>query len=760
MVVKNIVNIQNNKLDFDINGTNNSLKYSFRGIEHFRLTEVGGTSHVQFIAQNAIHTTLFTDDQSTGTNADFVGRISNINNHVINNLKDVYATNPGEGNVLVYEGGFWKNKDSNSVGGRMVIEDDFNTSNVILISEQTFHINGAPNEVYTEVSVSSTGVKIGLPTSVIVSGELRVGPSSRSRALITTAANNDVIFRNNDADANSGIVLGSNGEVTIECENSQNLNFDRNGNTMGSFALDGNLNLTDNLMLKGTNVFLGTPGGGNNNDVMLRHQGASILSYEKGNNTQLHNESNIKLTIGTSSRLEVDSTNSVFATDLYIVNKDSEGSLIDNRGGHFHSDGTNFCIAYNNGTNVTNFVTDPTIILGLNNTLINTPTGGNIELTINADTKFLVGGTGGDVFIRNQLNVGELCYGTSSASVNFSVSGSESSRQILFSDVHGSNNFIDLTDTRFRINHNSKVSARIGGQNKLVITSNEIKVDNNANLLVTGLAKVNGNLIVDGTAGIQGALAINGGLTLNGCNLEVGGDTTITGNLIGNGTQTILNTEIKLIEDPFIELGYFGTNSLSSNQNKKLGFFGQYTNSNYAGLYYDSSTEKFRMFDSIGTSEYAASLNGTNSLNLNINANIADLEAKNFHTKNGDYGQEIAGNSLSSSGVTGVNSNFLTMLQSVYGNNNGLYCGKSLFSIYKTDYSSSSSILLNYNFHSAGTNQIVRTAVELETRGGDIDFMTFDSDNNNISVDISSNPSGSYRFSVKLFPILTSTAGS
>jgi hypothetical protein len=682
MVVKNIVNIQNNKLDFDINGTNNSLKYSFRGLEHFRLTEVGGTSHVQFIAQNASNTTLFTD-QSTGTNVDFVGRISNINNHVINNLKDVDATNPVEGDVLLYDGTNWINKPPIVT---LTIAADADTTSLIDLRTETFKIAGTGHEIETTLDIPSTSIIIGLPTSVIVAGELRVGPSSRSRALITTTANNDVIFRNNDATANSGIVLGSNGEVTID------------------------------------------------------------------------SESNIKLTIGTSSRLEVDSTNSVFATDLYIVNKDSEGSLIHNRGGHFHSEGTNFYIAYNNGTNVTNFTTDYAMKLALNNnTFINAPSGGNVELSINADTKFLVGGGGGDVFIKNELNIGELD-GGANASVNFSVSGSGTSRQILFSDVHGTNNFIDLTDTRFRINHNSKVSARINGQNKLVITSNEIKVDNNANLLVTGLAKVNGNLIVDGTAGIQGALAINGGLTLNGCNLEVGGDTTITGNLIVNGTQTILNTEIKLIEDPFIELGYFGTNSLSSNQNKKLGFFGQYTNSNYAGLYYDSSTEKFRMFDSIGTSEYAASLNGTNSLNLNINANIADLEAKNFHTKNGDYGQEIAGNSLSSSGVTGVNSNFLTMLQSVYGNNNGLYCGKSLFSIYKTDYSSSSSILLNYNFHSAGTNQIVRTAVELETRGGDIDFMTFDSDNNNISVDISSNPSGSYRFSVKLFPILTSTA--
>ena len=754
MVVKNIVNIQNNKLDFDINGTNNSLKYSFRGLEHFRLTEVGGTSHVQFIAQNAINTALFTDDQSTGTNVDFRGRISNINNHVINNLKDVDATNPVEGNVLLYDGTKWRNKPSID---KLRIGDSASTSLIDLRTE-TFRIVGTGYEIETTLDILSTSIIIGLPTSVIVAGELRVGPSSRSHALINTAANNDVIFRNNDATANSGIVLGSNGEVTIECDNNRYLNFERNGNTLGKFALDGNINLTHNLLLQGTNVFLGTPGGGNNNDVMLRHQGASILSYEKGNHTQLHNESNIKLTIGTSSRLEVDSTNSVFATDLYIVNKDSEGSLIDNRGGHFHSEGTNFYIAYNNGTNVTNFTTDYAMKLALNNTLINAPSGGNVELSINADTKFLVGGAGGDVFIKNELNIGELD-GGANASVNFSVSGSGTSRQILFSDVHGTNNFIDLKDDRFRINHISKVSARIGGQNKLVITSTEVKVDNNANLLVTGLARVNGNLIVDGTAGIQGALAINGGLTLTGCNLEVGGDTTINGNLTVNGTTTILNTEIKLIEDPMIELGYVGTDVLTDPQD--IGFFGQYKADNYAGLYYEVSSTAFRVFDSLGTNDYLTSLaTNPNGNVVTTNSRTANIEAKNFITKNGDFGQDIPislVNLDNNGGTVSTATNFLTQLQSVYGTNSGLYCGKSIFILYKTDFTASSSILLNYNFHSAGTNKIVKTAVELETRGGDINFIGFDSDTNDITADITGNPSGFYKFSIRLLPLLTKT---
>ena len=100
MVVKNIVNIQNNKLDFDINGSN-KLKFTFRGTENFRLTEVGGTSHTQFIAHKALTDELFERQITEPTNADFIGRISNINNHTINNLKDVKATSATVGQVLV-----------------------------------------------------------------------------------------------------------------------------------------------------------------------------------------------------------------------------------------------------------------------------------------------------------------------------------------------------------------------------------------------------------------------------------------------------------------------------------------------------------------------------------------------------------------------------------------------------------------------------------------------------------------------------------
>ena len=101
-ITKNIVNIQNNRLDYSLNGTN-SLRYIFRGTEHFRLTEVGGTSVCQFIAQKALDDGNFTVSAGS-TNADFIGRVSNINNHSIENLNDVAFTNLSNGDSLIYNG--------------------------------------------------------------------------------------------------------------------------------------------------------------------------------------------------------------------------------------------------------------------------------------------------------------------------------------------------------------------------------------------------------------------------------------------------------------------------------------------------------------------------------------------------------------------------------------------------------------------------------------------------------------------------------
>ena len=71
-------------------------------------------------------------------------------------------------------------------------------------------------------------------------------------------------------------------------------------------------------------------------------------------------------------------------------------------------------------------------------------------------------------------------------------------------------------------------------------------------------------------------------------------DLTVSGDLIVNGTQTILNTEVVSVEDPMIQLG---------NQNPAdtldMGFIGKHDSGTYTGLFRDASDGTYKLFDGL-----------------------------------------------------------------------------------------------------------------------------------------------------------------
>lgn len=339
-------------------------------------------------------------------------------------------------------------------------------------------------------------------------------------------------------------------------------------------------------------------------------------------------------------------------------------------------------------------------------------TANEIETIIGPSSNAIKIGLPNSVIISDDLLVGDATTGAALISTT-------TNEEAIF------RNFLANTNSGIILGTNGNV---IIGSEKLVISTDQVKVDTGANLLVTGNATIDGNLIV-------------------------------------NGTQTILNTEIKLIEDPFIELGYTDSNALIDTQN--IGFFGQYKADNYAGLYYDVIATAFRVFDSLGTNDYETYLaTNPNGNVVTTNANVANIQAKKFITENGDFGQEIISsiNLSKPNGDTTVDTtNIITILQSndVYGTGNGIFSGKLLSYIYKDDFSESASSLINYNFHVGGTNpeqKVFVSNVELETKIGNLDFIDFDSDNNTISASLGNASDGDYNFRIRLLPILTLTA--
>ena len=216
-IVKNIVNIQDNRLDYSINGTN-SLRYIFRGTEHFRLTEVGGTSVCQFIAQKALQDGNFINQTVGSTNADFIGRVSNIDNHSIENLRDVDLTGLSNGDTLVYNG----TKFVNGLGGvgSITLQDTSNGTSTLSFSSN-FSILGTANQINTQVSTDQ--VTISLPSTLITPGTLSVTGLLNANGNITTGVSGLISTGNlsvtNNASITNDLTVGSdvtiNGNLTV-----------------------------------------------------------------------------------------------------------------------------------------------------------------------------------------------------------------------------------------------------------------------------------------------------------------------------------------------------------------------------------------------------------------------------------------------------------------------------------------------------------------------------------------------------------------
>lgn len=354
------------------------------------------------------------------------------------------------------------------------------------------------------------------------------------------------------------------------------------------------------------------------------------------------------------------------------------------------------------------------------------------------------------------------------------TSNNVGSKELKYGDATGTS-VLNLLEDTFRIvgttneietQLDSSGTRIIIGLPTSVIIGNKLFVGGTGAALIT-TDNINNDVIFrNNTASSSNSIRIgtNGNVTIDSNNFTVNSDTTINGNLIVNGTQTIINTEIKLIEDPLIELGYAGTNPLPIDQD--IGFFGQYTNNNYAGLYYDVSATAFKVFDSLGTNDYETSL-GTNGNVVSPNARTANIVAKNFITSRGYFGQEVFSTTLvkPGAGTNPLDVNIIDILQNedVYGTGNGIFSGKLLSYIYFSDFSESASSLINYSIHIGGTNptdKVLASSVELETKVGGLDFIDFDSDNKIINVSLGTAATGGlYTFEVRLLPIFSAAVG-
>lgn len=157
--IKNVVNIQNNKLDFYVNGTNR-FDISLRGDVKFRVSEdtnvLGAGAQIRAIG--------FADTvQAAGAN--FLGNISNIDNHSIGDLSDVNITSITDGQLLQWDNGEFVGINSDTVGSTsLLFQVGTDQHNLDLTERITF--SGTADEISVSYDADTTNLTFSLPSLI------------------------------------------------------------------------------------------------------------------------------------------------------------------------------------------------------------------------------------------------------------------------------------------------------------------------------------------------------------------------------------------------------------------------------------------------------------------------------------------------------------------------------------------------------------------------------------------------------------------
>lgn len=267
MTTKNIVNIQNNKLDFYVNGTNR-FDVTLKGTTAFSVVQDTNVSQ-QFQIRSAFSGSA----QVPGAN--FLGEISNIGNHSIGNLSDVNITGISETQLLQWSTidgtGKFKAVDADTIGatslkisacttvGETALEIDLG------LIDNRLNFVGTSNEIDVLYEIGSTNLKFSLPDSVTLQNLTFTNGTFTN--LDGTSINTDVITV-------SGTSTFVNATFTGMVE-ATHLLVDGTTRLIGDVTMGGNLTIDGNLTVNGTYTII-------NSEVKLIEDSLITLGYKEG----------------------------------------------------------------------------------------------------------------------------------------------------------------------------------------------------------------------------------------------------------------------------------------------------------------------------------------------------------------------------------------------------------------------------------------------------------------------------------------------
>lgn len=278
-ITKNIVNIQNNKLDFTTSASGtNTFNVTLKST---KVLEVSESGKIKALLTEAVPTSL-----KTAEKYDFSGYISNINNHSIGNLSDVTISSPTNSQILHHNGQNWENKNLSEILPSSVLKVSGDADDVqnIVVGTDTFNITGNNDTIKVSLLTGGTNKGIGLTLAdqVKINTSLQVGTNPGSFKVQDDGTNGFQVKALNSS--TFALNQTSGGQTTLNSASGQNVIISNGGTAALTASANAvtvnNLVVSGNLTVNGTNTILNT-------EVKLIEDSIIELNYTSGTHHNL-----------------------------------------------------------------------------------------------------------------------------------------------------------------------------------------------------------------------------------------------------------------------------------------------------------------------------------------------------------------------------------------------------------------------------------------------------------------------------------------